>query len=296
MLTRKEMNPSLQSCRLCGHRVAERLVLPHTKVMECANPLCHLMFASPQLDSRQLDAAYRKFYYPAADTGVAAYENTPEEILRQMFNQAHAKFGPLAGKKLLDFGCGVGRLCRIAREYGLQTTGIEPDACARQIAEESAGLRVYASLDELRAAGPGARFEIITIWDVIEHLREPWKELEELSALLQPGGWLLLSTMNAGSLRAFLERERWDNVTNPTHFYYFTRRSLRLVLERAGFCGIAEWRFPIRYPGHATVRRIIHRALVTCRLQGQLVFIARSPILETARAVQSQAARVQVAQ
>ena len=296
MLTRKEMDPSLQSCRLCGHKVAERLVLPHAKVLKCVNRNCQLMFSSPQLDSRELNAAYRRLYYPASDGSVAVYENTPEEILRQTFDEAHAKFGTLAGKTLLDFGCGVGRLCRIAREYGIQTTGIEPDACARQIAGKSGGLKVYANLDELRAAEPGAGFEIITIWDVIEHLREPWKELEELSALLQPGGWLLLSTPNADSLRAFLERERWDNVTNPTHFYYFTRRSLRSALARFGFSAIDELRFPIRYPGHSIIRRIVNRGLWACGLQGQLLFIARPRMFETATPVYSQAARVQVAQ
>ena len=274
----------MKSCPLCGGKAIKRFELAHTTVWRCRATGCGLQFADPQLDEINLARAYTKHYYPLNGNGSEVhYENTPEEILRQMFGKARAKFGPLAGKRLLDFGCGVGRLCHLAREHGMLTTGIEPDASARQSAANTNGMRVYPTIQGLRAAEPNTSFEIITMWDVIEHLREPWKELKELSALLQPGGWLLLSTMNAGSLRAVLERERWTNTVNPTHFYYFTRKSLRSVLERAGFCEISEWRFPIWYPGHAAIRRIVHRALMTCRLQGQLLYFARPGMIKTTK-------------
>jgi 2-polyprenyl-3-methyl-5-hydroxy-6-metoxy-1,4-benzoquinol methylase len=269
----------MKKCPLCCSEGIKQFELAHTTTWRCTAASCGLQFALPQLDKDELARAYTKHYYPLNGNGSdPIYENTPEEILRQTFGEARARLGPLAGKNLLDFGCGIGRLCQIAREHGVHTTGIEPDASARQFAANTIGMRVYATIKELRAAESGARFEIITMWDVIEHLREPWKELEELSTLIQPGGWLLLSTMNVGSLRTFLERERWINLVNPTHFYYFTSRSLRFVLERAGFCGISEWRFPIRYPGHGTLRRMANRALLACRLQGQLVFLARPRI------------------
>jgi 2-polyprenyl-3-methyl-5-hydroxy-6-metoxy-1,4-benzoquinol methylase len=271
----------MKQCPLCRSEAKFRFELRHTAVWACASRVCGLVFADPQLDDRSLTEAYTTHYYPSNGNGSEhTYENTPEQILRQTFGEAPAKFGPLAGKKLLDFGCGVGGLCHLAHEHGIHTTAIEPDASARQFAAKTLGMKVYASFDELRAAEPNASFDIITMWDVIEHLREPWRDLEKLSSLFQPGGWLLLSTMNAGSLRAVLERERWTNMVNPTHFYYFTRRSLRFVLERAGFCAISEWRFPIWYPGHAAIRRMVHRALVTCRLQGQLLYVAQPGVIK----------------
>ncbi len=270
-----DRNISMSTCPLCSQKAQKHMTLPHTEVMACTNRFCELMFAFPQLSGEELDAAYRQFYYPASDTVFAPYENTPEEILRHTFAEATSMFGPLEGRTLLDFGCGVGGLCRIGREYGLKTTGIEPDAFARQKAMTSGELNVYASVDELQAANPEARFDIITTWDVIEHLREPWKELEQLSRLLRPGGRLLLSTPNAGSLRARLQGDRWENMINPTHFYYFTRRSLRLALERAGISEITEWRFPIPYPGHSWIRRLLHRALLNLHLQGEFFVLGR---------------------
>ena len=274
---------SVPLCPLCGESTKNCMRLPHTEVRKCLNPSCALMFAFPQLDDLALGAAYQKFYYPAPDTGIAAYENTPEQILRQTFDKAEAELGPLAGKSLLDFGCGVGALCKVASEYGIRAVGIEADANAREKACESTGLKTYASLRELREAHPYSKFDMVTMWDVIEHLREPWKELEDLSDALQPGGWLLLSTPNAASLRARVERERWENIVNSTHFYYFTRKSLEAVLNRAGFSETSELQISLRYPGHRIIRRIVHHALVSCRLEGQLVFIARPRALETAQ-------------
>jgi 2-polyprenyl-3-methyl-5-hydroxy-6-metoxy-1,4-benzoquinol methylase len=271
----RESNVAIPECPLCGQQAKKRMTLRHTRVMACANPSCELMFAFPQLSSEQLDAAYREFYYPDSDSASVPYENTPEEILRHTFAKATSMFGPLKGKSLLDFGCGVGRFCRVAREHGLRTTGIEPDAVARKSAAKNEELKVYASIDDLQIAEPETRFDIITMWEVVEHLREPWRELKQLSRLLRPGGQLLLSTPNAGSLRARLQRQRWENMTNPTHFYYFTQRSLWRTLKRAGLSDVNGWRFPIPYPGHSPLRRIIHRTLLRLRLQGQTFVIAR---------------------
>ena len=261
------------NCPLCGNSAKDHLRLSHAGVRKCLSSSCGLMFAFPQMDDVALGAAYQKFYYPDRVTGVATYENTPEEILRQTFDRMELELGSLAGKNLLDFGCGIGGLCQIAREYGVRVTGIEPDANAREKANRIANVRAYSSLGNLRDAEPNAQFDMVSMWDVIEHLREPWKDLKKLSSLLQPDGWLLLSTPNAGSLRARLEGGRWLNMVNQTHFYYFTRKSLQAVLVRAGFHQTGELLFPIQYPSHTPVRRIFHRALVTCRLQGQLVFV-----------------------
>jgi cyclopropane fatty-acyl-phospholipid synthase-like methyltransferase len=274
----------MKTCPHCMSIAKHRFGLAHTTVWACTSPACGLLFADPQLDDRNLADAYTSHYYPS-NGNAAIYENTPEAILRQTFDKAEAELGSLAGKNLLDFGCGVGGLCRVMGEYGVLAMGIEPDANAREKACKYGGLRAYACLESLRKEQPDAKFDLITVWDVIEHLREPWKELRELATMMRPDGWLLLSTMNAGSLRATVERERWTNVINPTHFYYFTRGSLRSVFERSGFTSIEEWRFPIRYPGHSAIRQIINRGLWACGMHGQLVFVARPRILNEAGAI-----------
>ena len=272
-------------CPLCGSKVNRRFELGHTIVHQCEAPGCSLLFSDPQLDDASLAQAYEKHYYPPNGNGhKTSYENTPEEILLQTFEKMNAEFGTLSGKSLLDYGCGIGRLCHVAGEYGIRATGIESDRHAREKAKRNGSVGIYANINELREAQPGAQFDIVTLWDVIEHLRKPWVELEELFNFLKPGGLLLLSTMNTGCLRARVERGRWVNMVNPTHFYYFTRQSLSAVLERAGFGQITELPVSIRYPQHGPVQRMFNRVLKSCHLQGQLIYTAqREPAERTER-------------
>jgi 2-polyprenyl-3-methyl-5-hydroxy-6-metoxy-1,4-benzoquinol methylase len=267
----KDGGPAL-ACPLCGLVSRRKAVLPHTGLQRCVGAGCGLLFAFPQLNDVALDAAYRKHYYPDDRRGMAEYENTPCEILDQTFGKLETEKGPLAGKTLLDFGCGVGRLCEVALRHGMQVTGIEPDPNARRTAT---GVRVWQSIESLRAGLPGTKFNFVAMWDVIEHLREPWTDLQALGSILEANGWLLLSTPNAASFRAHMLRTRWENMVNPTHFYYFTRTSLAATLRKSGFQGIYELDVGIRYPAHGIFQRIFQRLIRTARLQGQLIYLAK---------------------
>ena len=65
------------------------------------------------------------------------------------------------------------------------------------------------------ANDPDPRFDLITLWTVIEHLRNPWSELARLHRFLRPGGWLLMSTMDIRRLRARAEGRKWGNYEIP---------------------------------------------------------------------------------
>src|ERR1700687_2226430 len=135
----------MKLCPLCRGEAKRRFGLGHTTAWACTSPDCGLFVADPQLDERSLTNAYTKHYYPSNGNGTAAvYENTPHEILRQTLDKAEAELGPLAGKSLLDLGCGVGGLCKVASEYGVRAVGIEPDANAREKACKSSGLTAFA--------------------------------------------------------------------------------------------------------------------------------------------------------
>lgn len=243
---------------------------------ECASQRCGLRYAAPQLDERSLQAVYRKFYYPDLQRGgTTAYEATPVEILHQVFRYAIAEFGDLSGWRLLDYGCGRGTLCRVALSYAVQPVGIESDPNARKEAAACGCYPVYESLAELLASRADAQFDMAILWEVIEHLREPWVDLANLRRVLSASGFVLVATPNAASGRARLLRRRWSNYTNPTHLYYFTRQCLGSVLRRSGFSAVREWKVPITYPHHRWLRRTLYTALRACKLQGDLLFVAQ---------------------
>lgn len=250
----------MNSCPLCCSSAVQKLTLQHTVVWKCQANDCGLQFAFPQLDEQHLAHLYTTFYYPSTDNrSPVRYEGTPDTVLRQVFTQLQASLGALKGLRLLDYGCGGGPLSHLAFEFGLSPAGIEPDPVARVSTATRLGIPVFANLEELRSQDSAARFDLIVLWNVVEHLREPWSDLREMRALLRPGGRLLICTMNTGCLRACVERGRWMSYENPTHFYYFDRKSLERVLCSSGFHRTQEWKPKIRYPHHGVMRRCFYQ-------------------------------------
>ena len=261
------------NCLFCGHSAVMRFQRNDSFMWECTGEDCGLEFLHPQPTDEQLSTAYASLYYP--DRGPqrrVPFENTPVEVLEQALDCLTIRLGNLNGLELLDYGCGQGRLCALAARRGMTVTGIEPSNTARMQARGS-GIVVFGSLEELIRSVPETSFDLITLWDVIEHLREPWYDLRSLQRVLKPGGRLLVSTMNTRSLRARIQGPRWENYSNPTHTFFFNRHSLGSMIARTGFVGTEEWILPIRYPQHGFLRRSVHRFLMATSLNAEIVFV-----------------------
>jgi SAM-dependent methyltransferase len=127
--------------------------------------------------------------------------------------------------RLLDYGCWVGFLASEAGRRGWLVTGVEPSRWAAERAR-SRGVDVVED--------PEGPFDAIAMGDVIEHLPDPGAVLDQLAALLAPGGVIWIATPDAGSRVARMLGRRWWSVI-PTHLHLFTRRSLTRLLERHGF-------------------------------------------------------------
>lgn len=134
--------------------------------------------------------------------------------------------------RLLDIGCWTGSFLLAARERGWQTVGVEPSRwAAAQAQVEGLDVRL-GQLDEVSL--PAASFDCVVACDVLEHLADPGAALARMHRLLAPGGSLFLTVPDAGSRLARLMGRRWWSVM-PMHVQYFTRNSMRLLLEQSGF-------------------------------------------------------------
>jgi SAM-dependent methyltransferase len=263
-------------CPLCSQPANDRISLLHTTVWRCSSSKCGLEFAHPQLSEEALASAYSNLYYPGREAAQdPQFENTPKPTLRDFFRKLENRVGSLRGLRLLDYGCGRGALLEVAKEFGMQVAGIESDPQARVAASAIPDVLVYSSMDHLLSVEPNVRFDVIILWTVIEHLRTPWTELAQLRRLLQPAGWLLISTMDINCLRARIERGKWENYENPTHLYYFDRISLGLAIRRAGFADFSEWRLNLIYPQHGTLRRWLYELCFALRISDGLFFLCR---------------------
>jgi SAM-dependent methyltransferase len=137
------------------------------------------------------------------------------------------------GRRLLDVGCAAGFFLEVARERGWTVEGVEVSDYAADQARRL-GLKVFrGSLLELPDAEP--RFDVVTMWDVIEHLERPDRALAKVRRMLEPGGVVAISTGDFASLARRLSGRHWRLFADPTHLFFFDRRTLDALLERSGF-------------------------------------------------------------
>lgn len=220
-------------CAVCGagsprakHRKRD------VEILECRS--CGLAFWSPSPGHRAedvYDAAY--FTDASAGHGYDDYGDL-EPVLRLNFSRRLARIPrPHPGARLLDIGAAFGFAVVEARAAGWEATGLEISAvAAARAGRVAAGRLVVANAQRTPFASES--FDAITLWDVLEHLSDPHAAVAEIARLLRPGGRLVLTTGDVGSLVARLSGSHWHLYTIPEHLFFFSRRSLQLLLEAHG--------------------------------------------------------------
>ena len=139
-----------------------------------------------------------------------------------------------------------GRLWEIGCAYGffLQEADAHFEAAGCDVAEEAVqnaithrGVRAHC-LDYL-SYHPDQPYDVVCMWDTVEHLPEPHRFLEKAFQDLRPGGTLALSTGDIGACWARLRGKRWRLIHPPTHVHYFTRKSMSRLLDRLGYTQVS---------------------------------------------------------
>jgi 2-polyprenyl-3-methyl-5-hydroxy-6-metoxy-1,4-benzoquinol methylase len=206
----------------------------HHTIVRCRQ--CGLVYTNPRLDKHDIVDTYEAVEDPLYLEEREGRVLTFERHLRPLGRLA----GPPDGRPLLDVGCYTGIFIEIAARHGWDAWGVEPSRWAVEQAQ-ARGLHVVQGTLET-ADLPEAYFDVVTMWDVIEHLTDPRAALQQVYRLLRspepaegkPGGLMVVHTIDIESAFARLMGARWPWLMEM-HVYYFSRRTLRAMLEKCGF-------------------------------------------------------------
>lgn len=133
---------------------------------------------------------------------------------------------------MLDVGAYIGIFVDIARRAGWDAIGVEPSEWAVEHAREQSLPIIQGTLDAPELIN--REFDVITMWDVIEHVADPTAELQKAYDHLKPGGFIAVHTMDIDSLMAKATGARWPWLMTM-HIHYFSQATLCRMLEKVGF-------------------------------------------------------------
>ncbi|MDO9019365.1 MAG: class I SAM-dependent methyltransferase [Deltaproteobacteria bacterium] len=234
-------------CPRCRRDAPRRFTVRSFDVHRCAR--CDLEFVWPTPSPEALASVYTAGYFEGGGAGYADYFTRERE---QVARKSRARLAALrelgvTRGRLFDLGCAAGYFLGHARDAGFTVAGAEPSPEALAAMDPSLRAAVVPSLDALDDA---ARFEVVTAWDVLEHLPDPDATLRSLRARLTSDGLLAVVIPVIGSTTTRLAPRRWDQYKPPEHLWFWSARAMRGLLADHGLRVVREdvaWRRPSRF-------------------------------------------------
>lgn len=130
---------------------------------------------------------------------------------------------------LLDIGAGTGDFLKFASEKGWEVSGMEPNIKAAALSLKK-GIGLKASLEEFKQE----KFDVVTLWHVLEHIPDLEKTTELLRNLVKENGWLIIAVPNFKSYDAQHYGKYWAAYDVPRHLWHFSKNSI-IRLFKADF-------------------------------------------------------------
>ena len=204
------------SCTNDGHGQYYRIV-------RCK--VCGLSYCSPRPDAKELKSRYEAVQDEIYTEELAGRAKTFQRSLKHL-SQFKNK------GRLLDVGCSIGAFLKEAEKFGWDATGIEPSLWCVDKAQKIFNIKTKQGiLEDLE--DNKAEFDVVTLWDVLEHVDNPLRTLKSCREMLKPGGVLALSTVNIGSFYVKLLGKRWPWFMKM-HIYYFDKKTIKEYIEKSG--------------------------------------------------------------
>lgn len=243
------------NCNLCGADDTVLLYRGHDRLTGVAGEFtlvrcrhCGLVYLNPRPTPEEIGA----FYPPEYDPFLPAIEDEPSRFRRldrrfRQFRQCREvmRYANRPGQ-MVDVGCATGTFLEGMRQRGWQVQGVELTPWAASYARQRLGLDVFTGT--LEAAGFSASsFDLVTMWDVLEHVYNPWQTLQEIRRILKPGGWFVFSIPDVDCVEARWFGPYWVGWDIPRHLHLFSQDVIKRMLSENGLQFHGRSHFTGRY-------------------------------------------------
>jgi len=215
---------------LCGEIGRQRLFAKNGyPIAKCSR--CQLIYVDRTLGKTELARVYGSDYF----TGdvFRNYLAEREERLEGARGMASVLARVQSGGRLLDIGCAAGFFLEAASRF-YDVTGVELSEFAARHARNEFGHRVVTG-DITELDFGDELFDVVTLWNTVEHLADPLSTLRKTATLSRPGALLVLTTGNVAGPLARRDLSGWNLMHPPEHLFYFSPRTIERLLARSGF-------------------------------------------------------------
>ncbi len=217
-------------CIVCGSSSSSPL---YTGLLRCGE--CGHVFAGCFLSKAEVASLYQRGYFEGNE-----YIDylADKQVIQKNFALRLKALKPFLNetyhKRLLEIGCAYGFFLEVAEAYFESVSGIDITEAGVAHAVKELGLDAIA-IDFLDYDLQDRQFDVVCLWDTIEHLKEPHRYLEKIALHTTPGAILALTTGDISSLMARWRKQNWRLIHPPTHLHYFSPRTLGRLLSKFGF-------------------------------------------------------------
>lgn len=198
-------------------------------IVQCEN--CSFEFTNPRPKPENIGNFYRSESYISHSNKISGFTDIIYKIARYFALKKKLRLINKLSKKghVLDYGCGTGAFLNTCKKGGWQTTGIEPDAKAQEIARQTTNIPVYSNLDNL---DDKTAFDIITLWHVLEHITDINQVIKQLKQRLTKNGKLIVAVPNNNSYDEQIYKEHWAAYDLPRHLYHFDQKTMKAMMKK----------------------------------------------------------------
>jgi len=191
-------------------------------LVKCAS--CGFVFCQPIPTQEELNAVYEHYGRNdyLSELTIAAYERILDSL------EPYRKTN-----RLIDVGCGIGYFLEVAKRRGWEVYGTEFTQEAVEICQKK-GAKMKLGVLNPNNYEPES-FDVVTSFEVIEHINNPREELSNFNKLLRKGGVVYCTTPNFNAVERYYLKSDWNVLGYPEHLAYFTPKSLKRVYKETGF-------------------------------------------------------------